>query len=142
MIILVADNLTREARSRLMASVKSKDTQPEQQVRRLLWSRGYRYRLHAEDVPGCPDIAFRSRRKVIFVHGCFWHRHTGCNATRTPKTRRRFWKDKFDTNKQRDRTVQDELEKQGWAFLVIWECETKDVAHLTARLTKFMEGEE
>ena len=109
-------------------------------VRRLVHGLGYRYRLHASDLPGRPDLVFRPRRKVIFVHGCFWHRHEGCSRNRTPKSpdRREFWRNKLDGNARRDRVNQAALREMGWAVLVIWECETKDLDRLAEKVTEFL----
>ena len=127
-------------RSATMARIGSRDTTPEMIVRRWLFSKGYRYRLHARDLPGRPDIVFRKRRKAIFVHGCFWHRHDGCPRTTTPKTRRSYWLDKFDRNKARDARNETALSAMGWNILIVWECETKEIESLSARLTAFMES--
>ncbi len=132
------DPLAPGARSELMRRVRSKDTGPEMRVRRLVHGMGYRYRLHASDLPGRPDLVFRPRRKVIFVHGCFWHRHEGCAKNRTPKTRRSYWTKKLDGNVVRDRRNQAALAKHGWAALVIWECETTDLEALAPRIRRFL----
>ena len=110
------DTLTARQRSERMSRVWSKDTKPEVRVRRLVHGLGYRYRLHAKDLPGCPDLVFRSRRKVVFVHGCFWHRHEECSRNRIPKSpeRRAFWRDKLDGNARRDRMNQAALRGKGW----------------------------
>ena len=128
------------ARSALMAKVGGRDTKPEMVVRRHLFSNGHRYRLHARDLPGRPDIVFRKRRKAIFVHGCFWHRHDGCRRSTVPKTRQAFWSDKFDRNKARDARNEEALSAIGWDILVVWECETKDTDALSARLSAFVEA--
>ena len=128
------------ARSALMAKVGRRDTKPEMIVRRHLFSNGYRYRLHARELPGRPDIVFRKRRKAIFVHGCFWHRHDGCPRATVPKTRQTFWLNKFDGNTARDARNEDALSAMGWNILVVWECETKDVEVLSARLLAFVEA--
>nr|VFK06740.1 MAG: T/G mismatch-specific endonuclease [Candidatus Kentron sp. LPFa]VFK23400.1 MAG: T/G mismatch-specific endonuclease [Candidatus Kentron sp. LPFa] len=126
-------------RSRLMSRVKGADTKPEWIVRRLLHKMGYRYRLHRKDLPGTPDIVFIGRRKAIFVHGCFWHRHEGCRMTTTPKTRSAFWKKKFEANKERDRRKFRELDAMGWGYLVVWECETRNKEDLKHRLWDFLD---
>lgn len=123
-----------------MSRVRSKDTKPELRVRRLVHGLGYRYRLHGRDLPGSPDLVFGPRRKVIFVHGCFWHRHEGCSRNRIPKSpeRRAFWREKLDGNARRDRENQEALRRMGWRVLVIWECETSDLARLTSRVSAFL----
>ncbi len=107
-------------------------------VRRAAHALGYRFRLHRKDLPGRPDLVFPSRRAVIFVHGCFWHRHPGCRMASTPKTRVEFWSAKFDRNVQRDAAVIDALEAAGWRVLVIWECETRDRKWLEDKLSGFL----
>lgn len=120
-----------------MQSVKSKDTKPEMAVRRLLHSRGYRYRLHRKDLPGKPDIVFPGRKKAIFVHGCFWHWH-GCAKGQLPKSRLDYWQPKLAKNIERDRTKQEQLESQGWQVLVVWQCETGDLDELGISLKGFL----
>ncbi|MEX1026702.1 MAG: very short patch repair endonuclease [Candidatus Paceibacterota bacterium] len=120
------DNLSESERSERMGRVRSKDTKPEMTVRRLVHSLGYRYRLHSADLPGKPDLVFPSRKCVIFVHGCFWHRHAGCPRCRLPKSRVDFWKPKLEANKQRDIMNKRRLTRLGWRYLVIWECQIKD----------------
>lgn len=132
------DRLTPERRSRLMSRVGGKDTTPEMVVRRLVHSLGYRYRLHVRGLPSSPDLAFTARRKVILVHGCFWHRHEGCKKATTPKSNEAFWADKFDRNVQRDAENLRALHDLGWEARVIWECETKDVVDLKAKLVDFL----
>lgn len=127
------------ARSANMASIGSKDTKPELAVRRLLHRLGYRYRLHRTDLPGTPDICFPSRKKAIFIHGCFWHRHEGCRRTTVPKTRISFWEDKFNKNTVRDRNNLTMLGVLGWDTMVVWECETTDLKALEFRLVEFIE---
>ncbi len=123
-----------------MSKVRGKDTTPEMKVRRLLHRLGYRYRLHARKLPGRPDIVFAKRKKVIFVHGCFWHRHPGCPKASTPKSKTAYWLGKFERNVQRDTEVKDALESTGWKALVIWECETKNTEALQNLLTDFLEN--
>ena len=126
-------------RSINMARVRGRDTKPELIVRRALHSSGYRYRLHAAELPGRPDIVFRPKRKVIFVHGCFWHRHQGCPRSSVPKTRAAFWENKFAKNCDRDARNEEELERKGWDVLIVWECETKDMELLLAKLMLFID---
>jgi DNA mismatch endonuclease, patch repair protein len=121
-----------------MARIRSKDTKPEMTVRRSAHRLGYRYRLHRRDLPGVPDLVFPSRRKVIFVHGCFWHAHPRCTVANVPKSRQSFWKEKFRRNKQRDRANEQLLRRAGWEVLIIWECETKDRDLLTRRLSQWL----
>ena len=125
-------------RSALMARVGPKDSKPEMAIRRLLHRLGYRYRLHRRDLPGTPDICFPSRRKAIFVHGCFWHRHEGCRRTTTPKTRAAFWKEKFRQNVARDQRKMAALRGLGWNVLVVWECEADGSPVLERRLMDFL----
>lgn len=121
-----------------MTRIGPKDSKPEMIVRRLLHRLGYPYRLHRRELPGTPDIVFPSRRIAIFVHGCFWHRHPGCKAASTPKTRKDFWFRKFEANVARDARKVAELEADGWTVAIIWSCETKDRAGLASRLTDFL----
>ena len=125
-------------RSTNMARIRGRDTKPELVVRHILHSKGYRYRLHARELPGCPDIVFRPKRKAIFVHGCFWHRHKGCLRSSMPKTRVTFWEQKFAQNRDRDSRNQEDLRRLGWEFLIVWECETKDLEILQTRLSCFI----
>ena len=122
-----------------MGRVRQRDTRPEMVVRRILHGAGYRYRLHAADLPGRPDIVFRRPRKVIFVHGCFWHRHSGCKRTTTPKARREFWEAKFSENRKRDASAVSSLQRQGWEVAIVWECETDDADAMKTRLVSFLE---
>ena len=132
------DPLTKEQRSRQMALVRNRNTRPELAVRRALSRLGFRYRLHPSNVPGRPDIVIRRLRAAIFVHGCFWHRHTGCARTRVPKTRIDFWTRKFNENIVRDRSVRSQLRHEGWRTLVIWECTSEHPQHVEARLSSFL----
>ena len=115
-----------EQRSRNMSAIKSKNTKPEIAVRKLLHSMGYRFRLHRKDLPGSPDIVLPKYKTVIFVHGCFWHRHKNCKYASTPKTRQEFWEAKFRENINRDKLNQENLSSKGWKIIVVWECEIKD----------------
>jgi DNA mismatch endonuclease, patch repair protein len=133
------DTLTPEQRSERMGRVRNKDTRPELRLRRLVFSLGYRYRLHYSRLPGRPDLVFPGKRKVIFVHGCFWHRHEGCPLCRLPKSRLDFWKPKLEGNKQRDVKNQEKLREMGWGFLVVWECELRDTEALKTRVKNFLE---
>ncbi|KAB2958565.1 MAG: DNA mismatch endonuclease Vsr [Candidatus Methylomirabilis oxygeniifera] len=134
------DTLSPEQRSERMSRVRSKDTKPELVVRRLVHGAGYRYRLHRRELPGCPDLVFPARRKVIFVHGCFWHRHARCPNCRLPKSRLDFWEPKLKANRDRDRRNERLLRKGGWSVLVVWECEVRERDALAHRVRAFMEG--
>jgi len=131
------DTLTRAQRSERMSLIRSKDTKPEIAVRRIVHGMGYRYRLHDKELPGHPDMVFRSRSKVIFVHGCFWHLHRNC--CRPPKSRREYWKPKLESNAARDRRTRRQLIRMGWRSLVIWECELVDRDKLERKVGRFLE---
>lgn len=134
------DRITPERRSANMARIRSKDTKPEMVVRRLVHALGYRYRLHRKDLPGKPDLVFESRKAVIFVHGCFWHRHADpkCKNAVLPKSRTQFWDDKFAKNVQRDAANMAKLLSMGYRVLVVWECELNDTGFLEDRLSRFL----
>ena len=121
------DTVSKQKRSEIMGRVKSKDTRPEMTVRRITHRMGYRYRLHRKKLPGKPDLVFPGRKKVIFVHGCFWHRHPGCKLAYTPKQNRAFWEEKFVSNVVRDRENLTALEANGIRVLVVWECQLKSI---------------
>ena len=126
------------ARSALMARVRQKDTKPEIVVRRLAHALGYRFRLHRRDLPGSPDLVFPRLRKVVFVHGCFWHRHPGCVKASTPKRNRAFWQAKFEANVQRDARAVRALRRNGWSIMTVWECQTREPERLVGRLRRFL----
>lgn len=132
------DIVTPEKRSRMMAGIKGKNTKPEMLVRKLLHGMGFRFRLHRKDLPGSPDLVFARLKKVIFVHGCFWHRHLGCKFAYTPKSNTQFWLDKLETNKRRDALALDAVEALGWEVLIVWECEVANLPALTQKLTSFL----
>ena len=113
-----------------MSAIKSKNTKPEIAVRKLLHSLGYRFRLHRKDLPGSPDIVLPKYKTVIFVHGCFWHRHENCKYASTPKTRSEFWESKFEGNIKRDKINQTNLIKLGWKIIIVWECDLKKTHYL------------
>ena len=125
-----------EQRSRNMSAIKSKNTKPEIKVRKILHSMGYRFRLHLKDLPGSPDIVLPKYKTVIFVHGCFWHRHENCKYASTPKTRQEFWEAKFRENINRDKLNQENLFSKGWKIIIVWECEIKDKDFNLNRLFK------
>jgi DNA mismatch endonuclease (patch repair protein) len=134
------DSLTPRDRSQIMARVRSKNTRPEMLVRKLVFSLGYRYRLHKRNLPGCPDLVFGARGKVIFVHGCFWHRHSRCALARLPKSRIDFWVPKLEGNKRRDEKNKRSLARQGWKVLTIWECRLGDTNRLSALVRRFLDA--
>lgn len=136
----MVDSLSPAERSKIMARVQSKNMRPELLVRKLVFALRYRYRLHAKDLPGHPDLVFRRRRKVIFVHGCFWHRHAGCALARMPKSRLDFWEPKLEGNRQRDEKNNEALTREGWKVLTIWECELKDMARVEQRIRRFLDA--
>src|SRR6266481_1175262 len=124
------DTISRKERSRIMSLVKSKNTKPEVIVRKLVSSLGYRYRLHVKNLPGKPDIVFKAKMKIIFVQGCFWHRHKHCSLSRLPKSNLRFWFSKLESNQKRDRSVKRSLKKLGWDVFYVWQCELSDLQTL------------
>lgn len=132
----MADLVSPEVRSQMMAGIKGKNSAPELLVRKVLFAAGFRFRLHQRDLPGTPDIVLPSRKTAIFVHGCFWHMHTGCKYAKTPSTRREFWRAKLDANVKRDQQAVDKLVEMGWRVLIVWECATRqaDAASLLTTL--------
>ncbi|MEX0302658.1 MAG: very short patch repair endonuclease [Leisingera sp.] len=133
----MADTLTPQQRSANMAKIRAKHTKPEMLVRRMVHGMGFRYRLHRKDLPGKPDLVFGPRRKVIFVHGCFWHLHD-CRDGRIPSSRQDYWEPKLQRNVERDAEHLLALQEAGWQVLTIWECEIKDQEGLEARLRTFL----
>ncbi|MBI3735277.1 DNA mismatch endonuclease Vsr [Candidatus Sumerlaeota bacterium] len=133
------DRLTPNRRSWLMSRVRSRDTIPERVVRSLAHRLGYRFRLHRRNLPGCPDLVFPSRHAIVFVHGCFWHQHPNCRKAGIPKSRKRFWLDKFARNVERDSVARKTLRKLGWRVLTIWACQVRDAERLSTRLTSFLD---
>jgi len=119
-----------------MSRIKSKNTSPERLVRSMIHALGYRFRIHTDKLPGKPDIALARLKTVVFVHGCYWHRHPGCSLAYTPKTRTEFWEKKFSSNVLRDNHVANEILKLSWRILTVWECELKDTEKLKKRLSK------
>ena len=132
----MVDSLTKEKRSWNMSRIRNKDTKPELVVRSLLHRIGYRFRLHRKDLPGKPDIVLPKYKTVIFVNGCFWHRHKGCKYAYKPKSRINFWQKKFNGNIERHQKYKKKLKRQGWKVLVIWECQIKELKTLKNRLQK------
>lgn len=131
-----ADIVTPEHRSRIMSTIRGKNTKPEMVVRSLCHGMGFRYRLHRKDLPGTPDLVFPKHRLCIFVHGCFWHRHPGCKYAYTPKSRLEFWLPKLAKNIERDLEAQQALLALGWRVVIIWECHTKSSDFLRTEIHK------
>lgn len=138
-IEVVVDTISKKRRSENMRHIRSTDTKPEKTVRSLLHKLGYRFRLHRADLPGKPDIAFPSRNRVIFVHGCFWHQHRGCIDGRIPKSRVEYWQAKLLRNKARDASNRRRLRRMGWESFVIWECEVRNQGQTVTRLRDFLD---
>lgn len=137
----MVDLLTSERRSWNMSQIKGRNTRPELRLRSLLHRAGFRFRLHAKQLPGRPDVVLPKYRTAIFVHGCFWHRHPGCRNTTTPSTRREFWQEKFDGNVRRDARNRAALEATGWTVVTVWECELKtDAEGVVRRLADKLRG--
>lgn len=132
------DSVSKERRSEIMSRVRGRDTAPELRLRRLVHGMGYRYRLHVAGLPGRPDMVLARHRAVIFMHGCFWHRHEGCALARMPKSRLEFWQPKLDANRERDARNVRELRRLGWRVLVVWECELGDEVRLRRRVGAFL----
>lgn len=128
----MADIVTPAVRSRMMSSIRGRDTQPEMRVRRYLHAVGIRFRLHERGLPGRPDLTLPGRKVAIFVHGCFWHQHPGCPLAASPATRPDFWRAKFAANKARDAAAVESLVSLGWSVITIWECQTRDELDLDA----------
>lgn len=123
----MTDVVDQQTRSRMMAGIKGRDTKPELAVRSYLHAAGLRFRLHDKHLPGRPDIVLRRYRTVVFVHGCFWHRHPGCRYATVPASRQEFWSSKFASNVERDRRDVASLEELGWRVITVWECETRSL---------------
>lgn len=132
----MVDKISKEMRSKIMRSIRSKDTKPELTVRKLLTRLGYRYRIHKCDIPGKPDIVFPGRKKAIFIHGCFWHCHENCVTGRIPEGE--YWQKKIKSNQARDRNVLLKLDALGWKSLTLWECELANLATIQSRLIDFL----
>lgn len=139
----MVDIVTPEVRSRMMASIRSRDTKPELKVRRYLHGLGFRYRLSPRHVPGKPDLVFPRYQAAIFVHGCFWHGHAGCRFATVPGTRRTFWTEKLAGNRKRDAAVKAQLRDLGWRVAVVWECALKlDSEHALQHVADFVAGDQ
>lgn len=139
---MMTDTLTSERRSWNMSRIKGRNTGPEKQLRSLLHRAGFRFPIHAKQLAGRPDVVLPKYRTVIFVHGCFWHRHPGCRNATTPSTRREFWQDKFDGNVRRDARNRAVLQAEGWTVVTVWECELKvDAEGAVRRLADELRGD-
>jgi DNA mismatch endonuclease (patch repair protein) len=136
--VVSSDTPVSPERSAQMALVKARDTKPEIRVRKAAHAMGLRYRLNVRKLPGSPDLVFPSRKVVLFVHGCFWHRHKRCKATRTPKSRIAFWEQKFAENMARDQRAYQALRNAGWKIFIVWECETSQIDKVTAVLQQIL----
>jgi DNA mismatch endonuclease (patch repair protein) len=134
------DSVTAARRSEIMALVRGRNTKPEMIVRRMVHAMGYRCRLHAKDLPGTPDLVFRSRKKIVFVHGCFRHKHEDCAMARLPKSRQDFWLLKLGENQRRDVKNERALKDADWDVLTIWECELGDIAQIKIRIEEFLDA--
>jgi DNA mismatch endonuclease (patch repair protein) len=132
------DILSPQRRSQLMARIKSKDSEPEMIVRRLVFGLGRRYRLHLRKLPGCPDLVFSRDRKIVFVHGCFWHQHARCNVARMPRSRLSYWRPKLEGNRRRDLSNARRLRRSGWSVLTVRECELSNLERVAVRLAEFL----
>jgi len=134
------DKISKKHRSWNMSQIKSENTTPERIVRSLLHKMGFRFRLHEKKLPGKPDIVLKKYRTVIFVHGCFWHRHARCKYAYIPKSHHKFWQKKFSENMVRDKNVKRILKKSGWKIITIWECQINNQKKLIERLTSFIQN--
>ena len=134
------DNLSTERRSANMRQIRSKNTAPEIILRSIVHRLGYRFRLHRKDLPGKPDLVFPGRRKVIFVHGCFWHLHHGCKSAHVPKSNLDYWIPKLQHNQARDAANIEKLRARDWKSLIIWECEVKDERRIRDSIRHFLEN--
>lgn len=134
------DVFSREKRSQIMSRISGKNTKPELIVRSMLHSMGYRFRLHRSDLPGKPDITLPKHKKIIYVHGCFWHGHKDCKRAKQPTTNKYFWQEKLAKNIERDILNMADIKKLGWDVLIVWTCEVKDMNQLKNKLRTFLEG--
>jgi len=138
----MVDTLSKQHRSWNMACISSKNTKPEKLVRSLLHGLGYRFRIHDRNLPGSPDIVLPKYKTVIFVHGCFWHRHRGCKRCSTPSSNKNYWLSKFEHNIQKDRRNKTQLKKLGWRVETIWECQTKNIDQVTKYINSIFKGKD
>ncbi|MHB8137988.1 MAG: very short patch repair endonuclease [Smithellaceae bacterium] len=138
----MTDTLSPEERSKRMSLIRGKGSAPEMKLRCLVHKMGFRYRLHIKELPGKPDLVFPSRHAVIFMHGCFWHRHEKCKLSRLPKSKLGFWKTKLEENIKRDVRNQRQLISLGWRILIVWECEITDTERVSAIVREFLREQE
>jgi len=136
----MSDIFSKTKRSEIMSHIGQKNTKPEIIVRKTLHKMGYRFRLHRKDLPGTPDIVLPKYRKVIFVHGCFWHGHEGCPRSALPTANREFWTLKIEKNKERDRIALERLSALAWGYLVIWQCQIRDIETLQRYLKAYLDS--
>jgi len=136
----MTDVFSPEKRREIMSKIRSKNTTPERHVRSILHHMGFRFRIHVKSMPGTPDIVLRKYGKVIFVHGCFWHGHKGCQRSQRPKTNLSFWLNKIESNIQRDKRNIKALTREGWKCLVIWECQLRNIDVLKQKFIRFIHG--
>lgn len=134
------DRIAPQRRSWNMSRIKSQNTDPEIAVRSLLWRMGFRFRLHAAELPGRPDIVLPRYATVVLVHGCFWHRHRNCRLAYLPKSRVEFWTNKFNANVRRDRRISERLRRDGWHVVVVWECQLRRPASVSGRLGRLLQA--
>lgn len=134
----LTDTLTPAERSKRMSLIRGLDSEPELLLRHLVHGMGFRYRLHVKDLPGKPDLVFPAKRAVIFMHGCFWHRHADCKLARLPKSKLEFWRPKLEANRERDLLNQQKLQTLGWRVLVVWECELADTERVKTMVKEFL----
>lgn len=134
------DRISEEKRSTIMRCVKSKQTKPELLVRKLIFSLGFRYKLHVKELPGSPDIVFSRKKKIIFVHGCFWHQHADCKKSKLPTSNTQYWLPKLERNKSRDAENVDALCRLGWGVLIVWECQLRNGQRLKDDILTFLKG--
>jgi len=135
----VVDFLSPSERSERMSRIRSSNTAPEVALRRAMHAIGFRFRLHSKGLPGKPDIVLPRHKTVIFVHGCFWHRHSGCKIATTPKTNTEFWVEKFDRNVVRDARTREQLEGLGWRVIVVWECELRSANQVAGAVRRVVD---
>lgn len=138
----MADTLSPQERSERMSLIRGTGSAPEMKLRRLVHGMGFRYRLHVKELPGKPDLVFPSRSAVIFMHGCFWHRHKGCKLARLPKSKLGFWNPKLEENRKRDLRNQRRLRDLGWRVLVVWECQMVDADRVSEVVREFLQKQE